>query len=148
MVQRPELFRTVLANAPLLDMVRYERFGNTGKWIEEYGTVDDAQDFRALYGYSPYHKVREEIDYPSVLLVAGDRDERCDPLHVRKMAARLQNRLAQKSPIIVDYGLERGHAPALPLSERKAALARRIAFLCRELGVDPAVGGSNVVESD
>jgi prolyl oligopeptidase len=68
-------------------------------------------------------------------LVSGDKDDRCNPAHTRKMAARLQERPAQTSPVILDYSRERGHSPALPLSVRIPALARRIAFLCRELRI-------------
>jgi prolyl oligopeptidase len=140
MTQRPDLFTAVLCIAPLLDMVRYESFDQASKWRKEYGTVNDPQDFGALYAYSPYHHIGGDIDYPSVLFVAGDSDVRCNPAHVRKMAARLQNRAAQRSPVVVDYCGERGHSPVLPLSVRIEALARRIAFLCKELNL-PVVCG-------
>lgn len=141
MTQRPDLFGAVLCIAPLLDMVRYEAFDHAAKWRREYGTVEDADDFRALYAYSPYHRVAENVNYPATLFVSGDKDDRCNPAHVRKMAARLQERTAQKSPVIVDYNPERGHSPTLPLSVRVPALARRVAFLCRELHISLANGG-------
>jgi prolyl oligopeptidase len=133
MTQRPDLFRAVLCIAPLLDMVRYEFFDQALKWRHEYGTVADLEDFGALYAISPYHHIAEDINYPSILFVTGDKDDRCNPAHVRKMAARLQERSAQRSPVVVDYSEQRGHSPVLPLSVRIDALARRIAFLCREL---------------
>jgi len=67
--------------------------------------------------------------------------DRCDPAHVRKMAARLQDRTAQLNPILVDYSHERGHSPVLPLTVRIDALARRIAFLSKELGIRFPAGG-------
>jgi prolyl oligopeptidase len=141
MTQRPDLFRAVLCIAPLLDMVRYEFFDQALKWREEYGTVDRPEDFAALYACSPYHRITEDVDYPSLLFVSGDEDDRCNPAHVRKMAARLQGRSAQHSAVIVDYCEERGHSPVLPLSVRIEALARRIAFLCRELKLPVEFGG-------
>ncbi|HEY6849551.1 MAG TPA: prolyl oligopeptidase family serine peptidase [Terracidiphilus sp.] len=141
MTQRPDLFGAVVCIAPLLDMVRYEVFDRAAKWRGEYGTVEDPEDFRALYAYSPYHRVAENVNYPATLFVAGDKDDRCNPAHVRKMAACLQDRLAQKSPVIVDYSEERGHSPTLPLSVRVPALARRIAFLCRQLHISLPKGG-------
>ena len=141
--QRPQLFGAMVCIAPLLDMVRYEQFDEAMKWRGEFGTVEDVEDFRALYAYSPYHHVAEDIDYPPALFVTGDRDDRCNPAHVRKMAARLEDRSAQKSSVIVDYSQERGHSPVLPLSVRIPALARRIAFLCRELGITIPKGGFN-----
>ena len=140
MTQRPDLFGAVLCIAPILDMVRYELLGNAQTWREEYGTVEDSRDFSALYAYSPYHRVREDVNYPSTLFVCGDKDNRCSPAHVRKMSARLQRRGAQTNPILVDYSAERGHSPVLPLSLRIEALSRRIAFLCQELGVQLPAG--------
>lgn len=140
LTQRPDLFRAVLCIAPLLDMVRYERFGQARKWESEYGTVKDAEDFLALYAYSPYHHLNPDRNYPSILFVAGDKDDRCDPVHVRKMAARLQDGIGQTNPILVDYSPERGHCPVLPLSMRIDALTRRIAFLCRELSIPVPLG--------
>jgi prolyl oligopeptidase len=142
MTQRPDLFGAVLCIAPLLDMVRYEAFDQAVKWRSEYGTVEDREEFEALYAYSPYHQVAQDLDYPSTLFVTGDKDDRCNPAHVRKMAAVLQERSAQKSPVIVDYSEQRGHSPVLPLSVRISALARRIAFLCRELQIPIPSGGA------
>jgi prolyl oligopeptidase len=141
--QRPDLFRAAVCIAPLLDMVRYERFDQAAKWTQEYGTVDDPEDFAALHAYSPYHHIVEDINYPSILFVSGDKDDRCNPAHVRKMAARLQRRNVQRSPVIVDYSRERGHSPVLPLSVRIEALSRRVAFLCHELNLPAEFGGCN-----
>lgn len=135
LTQRPDLFRAILCISPLLDMLRYETFDRAVNWTREYGTVTDPLDFAALYAYSPYHHVDQETDYPATLFVTGDKDDRCNPAHVRKMAAALQNRPAQMEPILVDYSLERGHSPVMPLSVRVTALARRLAFLCRELNI-------------
>lgn len=142
LTQRPDLFRAALCIASLLDMVRYERFGRARKWETEYGTVTEPADFHALYAYSPYHHIKNALNYPSTLFVAGDKDDRCDPAHVRKMAARLQDRVAQQNPILVDYSRERGHSPVLPLSVRIEALTRRVAFLCQELNIPLASGDS------
>jgi prolyl oligopeptidase len=143
MTQRPELFGAVLCIAPLLDMVRYEHFDQSAKWRHEYGTVDDPEDFAALYAYSPYHHVEDNLDYPAILFVSGDSDDRCNPAHARKTAARLQEPVRQMTSVVVDYSEKRGHSPVLPLSIRVDALVRRIVFLCRELSIPVAVGGSD-----
>jgi prolyl oligopeptidase len=135
MTERPDLFAAVLCIAPLLDMIRYESFDHAVNWRQEYGTVEDPEDFKALYAYSPYHHVAEDVNYPAIMFVSGDKDDRCNPAHARKMAARLQGRAAQRSAVIVDYSEERGHSPMLPLSVRIGALTRRIAFLCEELHI-------------
>jgi prolyl oligopeptidase len=140
MTQRPELFRAVLCIAPLLDMVRYEHFDQSEKWWREYGTASDRDDFAALYSYSPYHHIEDRTEYPSVLFVSGDSDDRCNPAHVRKMAAQLQERAGQDASVVVDYSEQRGHSPVLPLSVRVDALTRRIVFLCREMNISIAHG--------
>jgi prolyl oligopeptidase len=142
MTQRPDLFGAVLSIAPLIDMVRYEQFDDAARWRGEFGTAEDPEDFRALYSYSPYHQVGDEINYPATLFVSGDRDQRCNPAHARKMVALLQGRTAQSSPIILDYSEHRGHSSVLPISIRVEALARRIAFLCRELHITTLDGGN------
>jgi len=116
--------------------VRYECFDQAAKWKAEYGSVEDAADFQALLAYSPYHNVQQNVNYPATLFVTGDKDDRCNSAHVRKMAARLQERETQTHPILVDYSDERGHSPALPLSVRVDALMRRLAFFTRELGIE------------
>jgi prolyl oligopeptidase len=135
--QRPELFRAALCIAPILDMIRYHRFDRAHVWADEYGTSDNVDDFQALLTYSPYHHVRADVDYPSMLFVCGDKDTRCNPAHARKMVAQLISRSAQRRPILLDHTRERGHAPTMPLSVRVEAITLRIAFLCRELGVSP-----------
>jgi prolyl oligopeptidase len=133
--QRPDLFRAALCIAPLLDMVRYHLFDRARVWADEYGTADDPEDFRALLAYSPYHHVLEDTDYPAVMFVCGDKDTRCNAAHARKMAARLEDRPAQRHAILIDHIAERGHSPTMPLSVRVDGLTHRIAFLCHELEV-------------
>jgi prolyl oligopeptidase len=133
MTQRPDLFRAVLCMVPVLDMLRYHLFDNAHVWKEEFGTADDPGDFTALAGYSPYHRVRDNVAYPATMIVSGDSDQNCNPLHARKMTARLQAVNTSEHPILLDYSRHRGHSPVLPLSERVEALTDRIAFLCDQL---------------
>lgn len=134
--QRPELFRAVLCIAGLLDMIRYERFDRAAKWNAEFGSVECETEFHALRSYSPYHHIHASTNYPSMLFVSGDKDDRCNPAHSRKMVAQLQGRPAQQNPIVLDYAPYRGHSPTLPLGIRVEALTLRLAFLSRELGID------------
>jgi prolyl oligopeptidase len=136
LTQRPDLFRAVVSLGPLFDMLRYHRFGRAHRWCEEYGTADDPQDFAVLYSYSPYHRVRDGVEYPAVLLVSGDEDRRCDSAHARKMTARLQHASASGLPVLLDYSETRGHSPVLSLHQRIAGLTDRLAFLCQQLGVE------------
>ncbi len=102
--------------APLLDMIRYHKFDRAFVWKDEYGVADKPDEFETLISYSPYHHVRSGVNYPAVMFVTGDQDTRCNPAHVRKMAARLQDEGSQTNPILVDYQAMRGHSPTMPLS--------------------------------
>jgi prolyl oligopeptidase len=133
LTQRPDLFRAVLCMVPMLDMLRYHLFDKAHVWIDEFGVADNPEDFSALLDYSPYHAVRENAPYPATLLVSGDADQNCNPMHARKMAARLQAANSSDSPILLDYSEFRGHSPVLPLTMRVEALTDRIVFLCDAL---------------
>jgi prolyl oligopeptidase len=135
MTQRPDLFRAVLCLVPLLDMIRYSMFDNADLWKQEFGTADDPDDFRVLAGYSPYHAVRDGTAYPATMIVSGDADQNCNPLHARKMTARLQAANSSDHPMFLDYSPHRGHSPVLPLATRIEALTDRLAFLSDQLGV-------------
>lgn len=133
MTQRPDLFRAVVCMAPMLDMLRYHLFDNAQIWRDEFGSADDVEDFKILASYSPYHRVREAVSYPAVLMVSGDADRNCNSLHARKMTARLQAATSSPHPILLDYSPFRGHSPVLPLSDRVESLTDRMAFLCDQL---------------
>jgi len=133
--QRPDLFRAAICLGPLLDMTRYHLFDFAAGWAEEYGSPEDEQDLHSLLAYSPYHRVEDGADYPAVLLISGDADTRCNPMHARKMAARLQAANRSEHPILLDYKANWGHTPVQPLSTKIEALTDRLAFLCQELRI-------------
>jgi prolyl oligopeptidase len=135
LTQRPDLFRTVLCLGPLLDMLRYHKFDLASYWIEEFGSADVADDFQALHGYSPYHRIQDGVAYPAVMFISGDADTRCNPMHTRKMAARLQAATISGHPILLDYKPAWGHIPVQPLTTRIEALTDRLLFLCHELNL-------------
>jgi prolyl oligopeptidase len=135
LTQRPDLFRAVLCMVPMLDMLRYHLFDNAHVWKNEFGTADASEDFAALLSYSPYQNVRERFKYPATMIVSGDADRNCNPLHARKMAARLQAANCGDQPIFLDYSRHRGHSPVLPLKDRIEALTDRLAFLCDQLNL-------------
>jgi prolyl oligopeptidase len=136
MTQRPSLYRAVICLGPLLDMLRYHMFDSALSFASEYGTSDDPGDFQQLYEYSPYHQVNKGVPYPAVLLISGDADNRCNPMHVRKMIAALQSSTSSDRPILAQYTKSWGHAPSQPLGARIGALTNRLAFVCHELGID------------
>jgi prolyl oligopeptidase len=109
LTQRPDLYAAVICSAPLLDMVRYERFGLGVTWNVEYGTADDPEQLGWLLSYSPYHHVRDGVGYPAVLFTVFDSDTRVDPLHARKMCAALQSATSSAHPVLLRAEGDVGH---------------------------------------
>ena len=136
LTQRPELFRAVLIQVPLLDMLRYHRFLIARLWIPEYGSADDAEQFRWLRAYSPYHHVRNGVAYPAVLLATAESDTRVDPMHARKMAARLQAATSGEHPVLLRLEARAGHGAGKPLSKVQQELTDSWTFVFSELGVE------------
>ncbi|MEO1272722.1 MAG: prolyl oligopeptidase family serine peptidase, partial [Myxococcota bacterium] len=139
MTQRPELFGAVVCAAPLLDMVRYHLFGSGKTWISEYGSADDEEQFRALYAYSPYHNVKPGLDYPSMLMLSPEHDDRVDPLHARKMVAALQTADPgdAREPILLRVERDAGHGGADLVRQHVALEADVNAFLMRLFEMTP-----------
>src|SRR6185369_17600950 len=97
--QRPELFRAVVSQVGIYDMVRVELDPNGSFNTTEFGTVKDEAQFKALYAYSPYHHVRQGEKYPAVLMMTGANDGRVNPMHSRKFTAALQAATASGLPV-------------------------------------------------
>jgi len=135
LTQRPELFQAVICSVPLLDMVRYHRFLVARFWVPEYGSADDPEQFKYIYKYSPYHRVKAGTKYPAVLFITGDADTRVAPLHARKMAALLQAATGSDRPILLQYDTKAGHSGGKPLSKIIEDLAEEYAFLYWQLGM-------------
>jgi len=145
LTQRPDLFRAVVCEYPLLDMLRFQRFLIARLWVPEYGSSEDAQQFAWLRAYSPYQNVKDRTAYPAVLLVTGDSDTRVDPLHARKMTARLQAATSSDRPILLDYDTKAGHSAGRPVGKRIEDDARVLRFLYWQLGVNPAAVPASAV---
>ena len=136
LTQRPELFRAVVVQVPLLDMLRYHRFLIARLWIPEYGSADDPEQFRWLRAYSPYHHVRDGERYPAVLIATAESDTRVDPLHARKMAARLQAATGSDRPVLLRLESRAGHGAGKPLAKVLDELTDTWTFVFSELGVE------------
>jgi prolyl oligopeptidase len=135
LTQRPELFAAVVCQVPLLDMLRYHRFRIARLWMAEYGSPEDPDAFRWLHAYSPYHRVKEGTPYPAVLLTTGEADSRVDPMHARKMAARLQAATSSGHPILLRVETRAGHGQGKPVSKLVAEWTDVWSFLLAELGM-------------
>jgi prolyl oligopeptidase len=137
LTRRPELFAAVACSAPLLDMVRYERFGLGETWNDEYGRADDPTELGWLVAYSPYHHVVKGTKYPAVLFTVFDSDTRVDPLHARKMCAALQWATASERPVLLRRERQAGHG-ARSVRRTVELHADVLTFLAAEVGLDLA----------
>jgi prolyl oligopeptidase len=116
--QRPDLYRAVICQVPLLDMLRYHKFQIARYWIPEYGDPDNAADFGTLLKYSPYHCMRMNIPLPEMLITVGENDTRVDPLHGKKFAALAQSRPEQKSPVMLYVDYDSGHGSGKSVTQQ------------------------------
>lgn len=107
--QRPDLYKAIVCEVPLLDMLRYDKFLIARYWIPEYGTADSARDFRWLLRYSPYQNIRKGVNMPFMLVTAGANDSRVDPMNAKKFVAAAQNNDGQISPVILHMDYNSGH---------------------------------------
>jgi prolyl oligopeptidase len=135
--QRPELFAAAICSAPLLDMVRYERFGLGETWNDEFGSAADPEELGWLLSYSPYHHVSAGTAYPAVLFTTFDSDTRVDSLHARKMCAALQHAtsapVAQR-PILLRRETDVGHG-ARAVSRSVSLSSETLAFAGSHTGL-------------
>jgi prolyl oligopeptidase len=135
MVQAPELFKAVVCAVPLLDMVRYHKFGLGAAWISEYGSSDEPAQFAALHAYSPYHHVREGTQYPAALVLSADHDDRVDPMHARKFTAALQWATGGTTPVWLRIEQNSGHVGADVVKQQVERSADMLAFVAARLGM-------------
>jgi prolyl oligopeptidase len=139
--QRPDLFRAVVCQVPLLDMLHYQDFQIAKLWIPEYGTSESAEQFKWLYAYSPYHHIKSGAQYPSILFMTADTDTRVDPMHAKKMAALMQaeakNGTSRTRPILLRIESKAGHGAGKPVSKQIEEFTDVYSFLFWQLGVKP-----------
>jgi prolyl oligopeptidase len=137
LTQRPELYAAVICSAPLLDMVRYERFGLGQTWNVEYGSASDAEQLGWLLSYSPYHHVTDGVAYPAVLFTVFTNDTRVDPVHAYKMCAALQHATSSPGPgrpVLLRAEGQVGHG-ARAVSRTAELAGDTLAFAARHTGL-------------
>ena len=139
--QRPDLYRAVVCQVPLLDMLRYQNFQIAKLWIPEYGSAEDSKQFDWLYAYSPYHHVKPGTQYPAILFMTADTDTRVDPMHAKKMAALMQaeaaNGQSRERPILLRIETKAGHGAGKPITKQIEEGTDIYSFLFWQLGVKP-----------
>ena len=133
--QRPDLFGAAIPAVGVMDMLRFHKFTAGRLWVDDYGSSEDAEEFNALYAYSPYHNIKEGSDYPAVLVTTADTDDRVVPGHSFKYAAALQKAQPGGAPKLIRIETRAGHGAGVPTEKVIRAYADRWAFLVRNLGM-------------
>ena len=137
--QRPDLFRAVVCQVALLDMLRYQNFQIAKLWIPEYGSSDNPDQFKWLSAYSPYQHVKAGTEYPAILFMTGDFDTRVDPMHAKKMAAEMQaearNGQSKTRPILLRIEQKAGHGAGKPVTKQIEEFTDVYSFLFWQLGM-------------
>ena len=141
--QRPDLFGAALPAVGVMDMLRFHLFTAGRFWMDEYGSSDDAEQFKTLIRYSPYHNLRPGTNYPATMVTTADTDDRVVPMHSFKYAAALQRAQAGDAPTLIRIETRAGHGAGTPTAKQIEQVADKWAFLVRELGMElPATDGT------
>jgi len=138
-VQRPDLFKVVVAQAGVFDMMRYHLYNIGYSYTGEIGNVTDSLDFENLIKYSPVHNIKKGVDYPATLLVASDNDDRVLPFHSFKFLAELQEKGSEKNPYILYYHKKAGHSGNGNFEEWLAENAYVYSFIFKYLGIEKKI---------
>jgi prolyl oligopeptidase len=135
LTQRPDLFGAALPAVGVMDMLRFQKFTIGWAWVSDYGSSDNADEFKALYAYSPLHNIKTGTKYPPTLVTTADHDDRVWPGHSFKFAAALQAAQAGSSPVLIRIETKAGHGAGKPTSKIIEESADRYAFLVRTLNM-------------
>jgi len=135
LTQRPELFGAALPAVGVMDMLRFQKFTIGWAWVSDYGSSDNADEFKALYAYSPLHNIKPGTKYPPTLVTTADHDDRVWPGHSFKFAAALQAAQAGSAPVLIRIETKAGHGAGKPTSKIIEESADRYAFLVRTLNM-------------
>jgi len=136
MNQRPELFHVAVPQVGVMDMLRYQKFTIGWNWASDYGSSDNADEFKALYAYSPLHNIRVGVKYPATLISTADHDDRVVPAHSFKYAATLQAAASHDNPVLIRIDTKSGHG-ASSTTKAIELTADVYSFVFYNLGVTP-----------
>jgi prolyl oligopeptidase len=133
--ERPDLAKVVVAQAGVMDMLRFDKFTIGWNWIPDYGSSDNPEEFKALYAYSPLHNVRA-VKYPATIITTADHDDRVVPAHSFKYAATMQEKQQGDAPILIRIETMSAHGASS--TEKQIEITGDLyAFIFYNLGVTP-----------
>ncbi|HSE16742.1 MAG TPA: prolyl oligopeptidase family serine peptidase [Pyrinomonadaceae bacterium] len=133
LTQRPDLFGAALPAVGVMDMLRFQKFTIGWAWVSDYGSSENAEEFKALYAYSPLHNIKPGTSYPPTMITTADHDDRVWPGHSFKFAAALQAAQAGPAPVLIRIETKAGHGAGKPTTKIIEDIADRFAFLVKTL---------------
>jgi len=133
--QRPDLFGATLPAVGVMDMLRFNQFTAGRYWVDDYGSSANADEFKALYAYSPYHNIKPGTKYPATLITTADTDDRVVPGHSFKYAAAIQEAQAGPAPVLIRIETRAGHGGGKPTAKIIEETTDEMAFLVKNLGM-------------
>jgi prolyl oligopeptidase len=139
LTQRPDLFGATLPLVGVMDMLRFQKFTIGWAWTSDYGSSDNADDFKALYAYSPLHNLKPGTKYPPTLIATADHDDRVVPGHSFKFAATMQADQAGTAPVLIRIETKAGHGAGKPISKIIDQTADEWSFVAYNLGMNVAL---------
>ncbi len=137
MTQRPDLFAAAMPAVGVLDMLRFHNFTIGAHWTTDYGSSDDAEQFKVLLSYSPVHNVKDGLHYPATLVTTADHDDRVVPAHSYKFIAALQNAHQGDAPVLINIETKAGHGAGKPTTKVIESITDQWAFLLHALDHEP-----------
>ena len=129
--QRPDLCAVAFPAVGVMDMLRYHKFTIGWAWAVEFGNPEESlEEFQTIYSYSPLHTIRNNGNYPAVMVFTADHDDRVVPAHSFKYAATLQEKnLSNPKPLLIRIETDAGHGAGKPTSKRIDEAADRWSFM-------------------
>jgi len=135
MTQRPDLYGACLPAVGVMDMLRFQKFTAGRFWVDDYGSADEPNEFKALHAYSPYHNLKKGTKYPATLVTTADTDDRVVPGHSFKFIAQLQYCQGGPAPVLARIETKAGHGAGKPTAKLIEEVADQWAFLVKNLNV-------------
>ncbi len=135
--QRPDLYAVAFPEVGVMDMLRFHLFTIGWAWVNEYGSSENSIQFENLYNYSPLHNIKDNIDYPAVMVITADHDDRVVPAHSFKYIATLQEKYKGRNPVLIRIQTKAGHSAGKPTSVRIEEAADKWSFAFYNMGETP-----------